>query len=278
MEYRLAPGGDSADDVRAAGALRQCCPFTLRLLGGFQLTIGERHLALGSSGQRMVALLALGEQAVHRRTAAQTLWPDAPVGRAAANLRSVLFRLQQVSPHLVVATTTDLRLARDTIIDTRRLRDLARQLLDRSRLCTEAELSEALVANLHHDLLPEWPDEEWLREERERFRQLRLHCLEALCERLAGAGWYGAAVDAGLAAVRADPFRESARKALVGAYLAEGNVADARWHYDRYRQQLRDELGVEPSAGFGQVLRDSERVNLNAVHGRRNAAVRQARR
>jgi DNA-binding SARP family transcriptional activator len=262
MEHRLAAAearGDPAVGVIAPSAPRQCCPFALRLLGGFQLTVGERHVVLGSSAQRLIALLALDELAHHRRQAAQTLWPDAPIGRAVANLRSVLYRLQQVSPHLVVATTLDLRLARDAIVDTRCLRDLARHLLDRSRPCTDADLSGALVANLHHDLLPEWPDEEWLREERERFRQLRLHCLEALCERLAGAGWYGAAVDAGLAAVRADPFRESARMALVGAYLAEGNVADARRHYDRYREQLRDELGVEPTTGFGQVLRLNDR-------------------
>ena len=41
--------------------------------------------------------------------------------------------------------------------------------------------------------------------ERERFHQLRLHALEALCDRLTTAGRYGEAIDAGLAAVTAEP-------------------------------------------------------------------------
>jgi DNA-binding SARP family transcriptional activator len=244
----LAAGASPADIPR------HCCPFTLRLLGGFSLTIGEYRAMVGSSAQRLIALLALAEHAVTRRRAAETLWPDASANRAAANLRSALWRLQQTNRHFVIATTIDLRLSRDVVVDTHRLGELARMLLARSRPCTDTQLSDALRVDLHDDLLPDWPDEEWLHEERERFRQLRLHCLEALCERLAAVGWYGAAVDAGLAAVRADPFRESARIALVGAYLAEGNISDARRHYDCYRRQLKDELGVEPAAGFGQVI------------------------
>jgi DNA-binding SARP family transcriptional activator len=182
------------------------------------------------------------------------LWPDAGPSRATANLRSVLWRLQQSARDLIIATASDLRLNRDTVVDTQQVTMLARVLLDRSHPCTDTQLSEALRVDLHHDLLPEWTDEEWLHEERERFRQLRLHCLEALAERLVTAGWYGAAVDAGLAAVRADPLRESARLALVAAYLAEGNIVDARRHYERYRRQLKTELGVEPVRGFGQVV------------------------
>jgi DNA-binding SARP family transcriptional activator len=63
--------------------------------------------------------------------------------------------------------------------------------------------------------------------ERERFRQLRLHALEALCRRLTGDGLHAEAVDAGIAAIAAEPLRESAHRALMSAHVAEGNRGEA---------------------------------------------------
>jgi DNA-binding SARP family transcriptional activator len=47
---------------------------------------------------------------------------------------------------------------------------------------------------LAKDLLPGW-DEDWLQLERERHRQLRIHALEALSQRLTSGGQYAAAID-----------------------------------------------------------------------------------
>jgi DNA-binding SARP family transcriptional activator len=84
--------------------------------------------------------------------------------------------------------------------------------------------------------------------ERERFRQLRLHALEALCEQLTLDGRFGQAVDAGLAAVAAEPLRESAHRVVISAYLAEGNKVEAVRQFKFYQQLARQELDVQPSA------------------------------
>ena len=83
--------------------------------------------------------------------------------------------------------------------------------------------------------------------ERERFRQLRLHALEALCERRMAAGRVRHALEAALAAVAAEPLRESAQRTLVRLHLAEGNHAEALRQYHIYRELLNDQLGLEPS-------------------------------
>ena len=57
--------------------------------------------------------------------------------------------------------------------------------------------------------------DDWVLVQRDRFRQLRLHALEALCERLTASGRYGEAIDAGLAAVCAEPLRESSHRVLI---------------------------------------------------------------
>ena len=97
------------------------------------------------------------------------------------------------------------------------------------------------------DLLPGW-DEEWLVIERERMRQLRIHGLEALSRYLACRGRFPEAIDAALAAIAAEPLRESARSALIEAHMAEGNHSEAHRELENYRLVLRNELGLDPSA------------------------------
>jgi DNA-binding SARP family transcriptional activator len=102
-------------------------------------------------------------------------------------------------------------------------------------------------------------DEEWVTVDRERFRQLRLHSLEMLCERLTEAGWHGAAVDAGLVAISADRFRESGRRVLIAAYLAEGNIHLAISEFNAYCQLVRSELKCEPSQELQELAANFEK-------------------
>src|SRR6266700_2866149 len=58
-----------------------------------------------------------------------------------------------------------------------RLHVAGRLLIDAARPCDDQDLSDE---GLSADLLPDWYDD-WLLLEQERFRQLRMHALEALC-------------------------------------------------------------------------------------------------
>ena len=108
-------------------------------------------------------------------------------------------------------------------------------------------------ADLSHDLLDAWYDE-WLVVERERFRQARLHALDLLCLRLADAGRHAEAIDAGLAAVAAEPLRESAHRLLIRAHLAEGNVQEALRQYAAYEALLARELPLGPGPAIRELV------------------------
>ncbi|MGI8450458.1 MAG: AfsR/SARP family transcriptional regulator [Streptosporangiaceae bacterium] len=178
---------------------------------------------------------------------ARTLWPDIPEGRLRSYLRSVLWRLARCCPGTVEVSASELRLASHVTVDLWQSTAVAWQLFDRSAAMSGEQLSHAMRVDLREDLLPAWLDDDWLTADRERFRQLRLHSLEILCERLTAAGWHGAAVDSGLSAASADPFRESARRALIKAHCAEGNFHLAVSEFNAYSQLLRSELRCEPS-------------------------------
>ena len=104
------------------------------------------------------------------------------------------------------------------------------------------------------DLLPGWYDD-WVIIERERIRQRLLHALEALSRRLVEVGRYAEAVDTAISVVSADPLRESANRVLIEAHLAEGNLVEARRAYQRYRDTIGRELGVEPGEQLASLVR-----------------------
>jgi DNA-binding SARP family transcriptional activator len=236
----------------------------LQLLGGFQLVLNRRVVPVTLGSQRLIAFLALHDRLLPRMYIAGVLWPDVPTGRASANLRAGLWRLPAPCRQLINRSAQDLRLA-DITVDLRHATVLAQRLLDRAQDCAESDLGSEARMELSGELLPTWYDDDWLLVERERFHQLRLHALEALCDRLVTAGRHGEAIDAGLAAVTAEPLRESAHRVLIKAHLAEGNQGEADRQYQLCRHLLRDELGVEPSNALRILVSKDRRVLVAAT-------------
>ena len=199
---------------------------------------------LPCSAQRLIAFLALHPHPLRRAHVAGTLWPDVSEARSSANLRSALWRLRRTGLNLIHGTPTHLAIEECVSIDTQEVVACSRRLLDGTVACSDDDLNPRRMIG---ELLPDWYEEEWVAIERERLRQLCLHALEALCDRLAALGRYGEAVEAGLWAVRGDPLRESAHRQLIKVHLAEGNQGEAIRAYGWYRGLLDDELGLAPS-------------------------------
>jgi DNA-binding SARP family transcriptional activator len=218
------------------------------LLGGFRLACGGRDVEIPMEGQRLVATLALRGRLCRSRLAG-TLRPDTPEQRAQASLRTGIWRVNQVAPDLVVAHNGQVCLDARTRVD---VTDLVRRSvavmgggeIDCTALCSGA---------LGGELLPDW-DDPWVEGERERLRQLRLHMLEAVADRLTVTGQFGLAIEVAFRVLQADSLRESAHRALIRAHLAEGNIAEARRAYSVCEQLLHRELGVSPTKAMSGLL------------------------
>ncbi|GII66844.1 hypothetical protein Skr01_69290 [Sphaerisporangium krabiense] len=237
---------------------------SLRLLKGFALSVGQRRVSISSSAQRLVAFLALQDSPRARAYVAGTLWPEATVSRANANLRSSLWRAARMGHKVIEASAQELEIGKYISVDVRDAVARAHRLLDISRPCDDILTMHTLTV-LSADLLPDWSESDWVLIEQEQYHQLRLHALEAMSERLTAARRHGEAVAAGLAAVRAEPLRESAHRVLVNAHLAAGNRAAAMRQYDQCRTVLRNELGLEPSQSLKNLLTSCRRPTATAV-------------
>ena len=225
-------------------------PTRLALLEGFALTRNGAEVALPSPARRLLAFLALRDHAMLRDYIAETLWIDATRDHAAGSMRSALFTLRRDCPEAVEATNSRLVVGPGLGIDVRDAMTTARRLL--SSLARQGDL-DLRGLPLSGDILPDWYDD-WVVIERERFRELRVHALEVVCAGLTSVGRFGEAMEAGLAAVKGEPLRESAHRAVISVHLAEGNRAQALAEYRRFRDRLERELGMAPSARMEELI------------------------
>jgi DNA-binding SARP family transcriptional activator len=222
----------------------------LTLLQSFALDCDGEPVQVPMSAQRVLAFLALHDRPLQRPFVAGSLWLDLPDARAGASLRSALWRLHRRVPDVVDVSAHRLALGAHVDVDLHAADALARQVLDEPRPLA-LDVDPGALAG---DLLPDWY-ESWTLVAREAHRQLRIRALEKLCELLLAAGRLDEAFQLGLAAVAADPLRESAYRAVIRVHLEEGNVSEALRQYRVFRRLLRDELGLDPSERMQLLVR-----------------------
>jgi DNA-binding SARP family transcriptional activator len=209
------------------------------VLGGLGVWPADR---LSGVGRRVIAYLAVKGPTAQRSLMCMNLWPDQPDDRARANLRRALWQLPE---GWIRASSWELRLTADVDLDA--ATEVA------ALAMSSVTLDASQISLLTRDLLPGWYDE-WLVGEQDLFHLRRIQALEAVCRTAARAQKYGLATMAGLAAICAEPLRESAVLALVEAHLGEGNLFEAVRRYHAYADLLHRELNVEPGDDLAHLI------------------------
>ncbi len=220
----------------------------VNLLGHFGLLVDGRAVDLPLTTQRVVAMVALGGNQGRSRLAGR-LWPEVTEDRARASLRSALCQVRQIAPDLLVSNGS-VHLGSDVSVDS--------WILDKAGHRVMAGVpndptDRNLRRTCERELLPDWEDD-WVVPERDRLQQVRLRVLEGLACAAIERGLYGLAIDHCLAALRVDPLRESAHRALIRTHLAEGNPAAALRAYRECVDVLDSEFGIEPTAETNDLV------------------------
>lgn len=228
--------------------------FTLSLIHDFELRCGPAPIRMSPNSQRLVGFVALQDRPVRRAKVSGMLWLDSSEDRASASLRSALWRVPAPrGVQVLVASNTHLWLNPRIEVDFRTIAARARAVLD-AGTCDDAIIDAAReLCCCNDDLLPGWYDD-WVIMERERFHHLRLQALDELGERLRAGGRLADALQVGLAAVQAEPLRETAHRLIVRVHLEQGNVAEAVRQYRMYERTLAQEIGAVPSPAMRSLI------------------------
>ena len=239
----------------------------MQLFDGFVLSRSARVVEMSLAGRRVLSYLALNGRSSRLETAV-TLWPDASEGKALGSLRTVLWRVNAVDRSLVAAGADWLHLRPGIRIDVHEFGAAADTVFRHDQPCLPA-VADLTVGHL----LPGWYDD-WVVVERERIRLTQVQALEALAHLLIAGDRLAAAVQAGWAAVRCDPLRESATHVLIRAHLAQHNLVEAIRAYRALRTVLWQELRAAPSGDLTRLVRvaDTPGALIGAAHRARSTA------
>jgi len=238
--------------MAAVASSASCTRFRVRLLGPFQVWREDVPLDVERWPRRSRSLLTLLVTAPDRRRlrdeVIDLLWPDADPAAGASNLRGAVHLLRrglgdlEPSPILVERGWISLTAASTWDVD-----------LDRfdAPLHASPQDAEALheaLSLVGGEVLPEDRYEDWAQPIRDRVeREWREGCLRlvehhrAEGEQAEASRWLERLLDR-------DPLDETVLQQVLGILGAMGRRIEALRLYEQFRQRLRGELDLEPSA------------------------------
>ena len=237
----------------------------IKLFGNLEISLGGSPVTdiKSTKAKALLCYLAASGQAHSRSALAGLLWGNMPESRARMNLSQALTTLRRYFPdhlsisHQEVAITSGI----DTWIDVNSF---------------EAALEEETVVAMNDavrlyrgELLERFyvpgaqEFETWLLIERARLREKAIRTLDRLTKhniRQGRDGWE-AAINYITRLLAIEPWHEQAHRLLMILFALTGKRSAALMQYERCRQRLWDELGVEPGNYTTEIyerIRDGE--------------------
>ena len=235
----------------------------IRLLGGFEATVGGRLVAADAwrlrKARTLVKLLVLADgHRMHRESLVALLWPDRDTASGINNLHQALYVARRV---LAPGSGVLFPLREDVVL----LSDSVMPWLDVEAFgaaCRRARQTRApgdyrSAGELYRgDLLPEDQFEAWAEAPRDALRERRLGLLTEYAEVLSERREYAEAAEIAGVVTAADPFHEGAYRLLMTALAARGRRYEALAAFDRLRESLAREFAADPEPATRRLYRD----------------------
>ncbi|MBK8020858.1 MAG: tetratricopeptide repeat protein [Chloroflexi bacterium] len=228
----------------------------LQLLGGLQITLDDEPVTGFVSGkvQALLCYLALTPQQTHLRSSLAALfWGDMPDEDASTNLRQAIANLKRLLEPYFDITRQSVAFKAEAphwidAVEFMRTRDAG---LYRGELLAGFGIADA----------PEFDD--WLTSERERLHDQAISILRQQAASQQSAGSDETAIATMHRLLRLDPFQEESHRQLMMLLASSGQRPAALAQYERCREILDRELGVEPeieTARLYERIRTAQRL------------------
>jgi DNA-binding SARP family transcriptional activator len=236
------------------------------LLGGFRVSVGSRSIGeeewrLRKAGS-LVKLLALAPgHRLHREQAMERLWPNLGPRAAANNLHHALHVARRLLEPASRASSRHLHFRGELLslcpegpvwVDVEAFEEAAAT----ARHALEPAAYRAAIDLYSGELLPEERYEAWVEEKRARLRGEYLSLLVELAGVYEERAEVGPAIEALGRVVAVEPTHEGAHVGLMRLYALSGRRREALGQYERLREALYREIGVEPEAAAHRLQQE----------------------
>jgi predicted ATPase/DNA-binding SARP family transcriptional activator len=233
------------------------------ILGPLEVKRGDQALALGGAKQRalLAVLLLQANKAIGAERLAELLWREEPPSSAAHAVEVYVSQLRRIlepdgAPYRLLLTGPagyTLRIDSSSL-DAVRFQALVESAAQLPPEMMLKQLQKAL-GMWRGPALADFPTEPFALGEAARLNDLRLHATEQRIEAELALGRHAALIGELAALTREHPLRESLCGQMMLAFYRSGRQAEASDVYQRTRQRLVDELGMEPGPELQALLK-----------------------
>ncbi len=235
----------------------------MSFMGGTQITLGADDLtaSLPTKAQALLCYAVLSRRTLRRQEVVGMFWGNSTEERARTSLRVALRRMNEQGLEPFLNPTRHMLTFRwhtQYRCDVEAFEQLLRNADVGNGRIHPLILQQALDLYrgdfLHGFDLLDAPDFDlWMLAQRERFRQMALTGLDALIANYIEENQFNLGITAAHRLLELDPWRESGHRQLMWLFASNGQRAAAMTQYEKCREILLNELGLEP---------DSETVTL----------------
>ena len=233
-------------------------------LGGVAVTDDGREINVGGPRQRRLLAMLL----IHRNSVvsvdrlADAVFAGEPTAAASTTMRSYIARIRKVvsadgsGPTVVTQAPGYVLRVPDEAFDVARFEQGVsdgRSLLSRGDAAEAATVLRGALALWNGDPYAEFDDEEWVRPEAQRLAELRLVAAELRFDAELAAGRAAETIPDLESMVGLHPLREAFVTQLMTALYRAGRQADALRAYQRHREVLIEELGLDPTPALQEL-------------------------
>ena len=222
------------------------------VLGGFEVRYGSEPISLPPTvkSRSLLAYLILHRHRPQPRDhLADLFWGNRPQRKARQSLSTALWHIRRAVPSadMLVSTTHTVQVHPqiDVWVDVEEF-DRLMQAPPPKRVDARIERLQKAVDLYRGNLLEGYHDD-WLMSERYRLEVLFLQALSQLMACYEAQGNAQATLEMGLRLLSLAPLHEEAHRGVMRAYCQLGQRNAALQHYERCRQVIRQELGIEPA-------------------------------
>lgn len=214
------------------------------------------------TGELLTCLAIHANEVVRRERIAEMIWPCKSASRSRAALNTSLWRINDslkdagIHRHVAIDRVNEntISLKTDSVVDVdcnalsssvaacERSHSRGGELSNKER----SDLRLALVG--YRDGFLDGTDSEWVIRAREKYRCLHARGMTILMRNYALSGRIEEALDCGRSILEQDEFRETTQRAVMWLHVMNGQRGEAIAQYQRLKNRLIDEIGVEPMA------------------------------
>ena len=251
-----------------------------RILGPLEVEAGGQTLALGGHKQRalLALLLTQANRVVSPDRLSEGLWGDTPPHTAAATIQVYVSQLRKLlEPHrdpggaykILISRSRGYLLRVDSnefdLYRFEQLKAAGSSALDAGDAEAAADWFQQALGLWRGPALADFVAEAWAVGEAARLNEMRMHALERRIDADLALGRHADLVPELEALVAEHPLRERLRGQLMLAFYRSGRQAEASDVFQRTRETLVEELGMEPGPDLqkllGQILNQDPQLN-----------------